>query len=405
MSSEIKAPEVEPVPAAYPVLPDDDVGRPLRRVFLLLAGGGVLILALIVGVTIYRLNDIPRVEFDQGAALDALGTVSDSELAEIQNEIIEFESEVIAEEVADEEAAIEDGDLLETVREQLSESEIDASYLAPYASGAPVADSLHDTYLLLGTDLSQLRADVIILVMLPRDDSAPVLTSLPRDLYLRNPCTQRNSRINAALFGCGDLVNGPELVALMVEDYTGVPVDHFAIVDFDGFTEVIDAFGGLEICVEHPVRDNKAELSLPAGCTQADGEVVLQWVRSRATKELVDGTWRTMAGVDDFARQQRQQNVLIDIANKLGSFSSIASLTDVAAGLASSVTFDAGMDLANLVQTGWSLRDINLSTIDRVRPSFANYITSSGAFVVVPTESFSDALELATLEVDTTEAS
>ena len=191
----------------------------------------------------------------------------------------------------------------------------------------------------------------------------------------------------------------------MVEEYTGVPIDHFAIVNFSGFTDVIDAFDGLEICVDHPVRDVKASLELSAGCTQADGEVVLQWVRSRATQELVDGSWHTMEGVDDFVRQERQQDVLIDIANKLGSFSSLASLTDVAAGLANAVTFDEGMDIAKLVQTGWALRDIGLATISRVQPGFRNYVTESGAFVVVPTASFADAFMAASVQVDTPQAS
>ena len=380
-------------------------GRPVGRALLFLAGGFGFIVMLVIGITLFQLSRVPRVEFDQSSALQALDEASEEVLAEIQEDISTFEADIIVQESADEAAAIEDGDLLATAREELSDSEITASYLAPYASGAAVADSLHDTYLLLGTDLSRLRADVIILVMLPRDGTEPVLTSLPRDLYLVNPCTGRTSRINGALFGCGDLVNGPELVALMVEGYTGVPVDHFAIVDFDGFTDVIDAFGGLEICVENPVRDRKSELSLPAGCTEADGEMVLQWVRSRATQELDNGTWGTMDGVDDFARQQRQQETLIDIADKLGSFDSVSSLANVAAGLANAVTFDDRMDLLELVQTAWDLKDIDLSNITRVQPGFRNYITESGAFVVVPTESFTDAFEMATMKVDMAAAS
>lgn len=405
MTSKTKIPDTEsPLPDRRTSDSGDHQGRPLTRVLLLLGGALVVVVILVVAVTLVRLNQIERVDFDQEAARQALETVSDEELAEIQEVVEEFEAEIIREEAQAEAenqvAAVQDGDLLEGVREQLSDSEINASYLVPYATGTPVADAEHDTFLLLGTDLSEFRADVIILVMLPRDGSEPILTSLPRDLYLPNPCTKRNSRINAALFGCGDIVNGEELISLMVEDFTGVPIDHFATVNFDGFTEVIDAFGGLEICVDNPVRDRKSDLSLPAGCTQADGEVVLQWVRSRSTQELVNGTWRVMEGVDDFARQQRQQDVLIDIANKLVSFSSIAALTDVAAGLAGSVTFDEGMDLPTLVQTAWNLRDVDLSSINRVQTGFRNYVTESGAFVVVPTETFTDAYDLAALDFD-----
>ena len=405
MSSHTILPDFESGPTKAGTLVAFLPGRPMLRAWLFLAAGFGLIAVFVIGVTLFQLSRIPRVAFDQDSARLALEGVSDEVLVEINEEISEFEADILVQENADVAAAIEDGDLLETAREELSDSEIDASYLFPFATGVAVDDSLHDSYLLLGTDLSKLRADVIILVMLPRDGTDPVLVSLPRDLYLPNPCTGRNSRINAALFGCGDIVNGPELVALMVEGYTGVPVDHFAIVDFEGFTDVVDALGGLEICVVYPVRDRKSELSLPSGCTDASGEIVLQWVRSRATQELVNGRWRIMEGVDDFARQQRQQETLIDIADKLGSFDTVTSLTNVAAGLANAVTFDERMDLGQLVQTAWALKDIDLSRINRVQPGFRNYITESGAFVVVPTESFSDAFDAATLRVDATEAS
>ena len=405
MTSHTTVPDAQSGPADAGTITVVRTWRPVGRALLFLGGGFGFIVLFVVGITLFQLNRIPRVEFDQATVEDRIDEASEEVLAEIQEAITTFEAETIVQEAADEAAAIEDGDLLATAREELSDSEITASYLVPFASGTPVADSVHDTYLLLGTDLSKLRADVIIFVMLPRDGSEPVLTSLPRDLYLFNRCKGQNSRINAALFGCSSVVNGPELVALMVEGYTGVPVDHFAIVDFDGFTDVIDAFGGLEICVDNPVRDRKSELSLPAGCTDADGEVVLQWVRSRATQERVDGTWGTMDGVDDFARQQRQQETLIDIANKLGSFDSITSLTNVAAGLANAVTFDDGMDLTELVTTAWALKDIDLSNITRVQPGFRNYITESGAFVVVPTKSFTDAFRAATIKIDSTAAS
>ena len=403
MSSETITPEpVTPEPRAETVdaepmeAESDGEKRPFRRVLLLLGGGFLAVVAIVVVVVVIRINAIERVDFDQDLAREALADVSAEDLAELRQAMGEAEAEITRDDILSQEQAIQDGDLLATAREELSDSEISASFLVPYATGVPVPDSLHDTYLLLGTDLSEFRADVIILVMLPRDGSEPVMVSLPRDTYLPNPCTKRNSRINAALFGCGDIVNGPELVALMVEDYTGVPVDHFTIVNFDGFTEVIDAFDGLTICVDNPVRDRKSDLSLPAGCSVADGESVLQWVRSRSTEELVNGSWRRIGGIDDFARQQRQQDVLLDIANKLGSFDSIASLTGVAAGLVNSVTFDEGMDLGSIVQTAWNLRDLDLSTIERLQPGFRHYLTSSGANVVVPTESFTDVYEAAT---------
>ena len=73
---------------------------------------------------------------------------------------------------------------------------------------------------------------------------APILVSIPRDLYVRNPCHEGWSRINAALGGCEGLASGTELIALMVQGYTGIEVDHVARLTFDGFASVVNALGG-----------------------------------------------------------------------------------------------------------------------------------------------------------------
>ena len=133
------------------------------------------------------------------------------------------------------------------------------------------------------------RADVIVLVLLPADGADPVMVSIPRDLYLPNPCIGGYTRINATLNGCGEAASGPELLSVAVEDFTGVEIDHFVVFDFEGFKAIVDRVGGVEICVEHAVRDSKTDppLDLPAGCTVADGAMTLSWVRSRHTQELV----------------------------------------------------------------------------------------------------------------------
>ena len=106
---------------------------------------------------------------------------------------------------------------------------------------------------------------------------------------LPNRCRQNYTRINETFFGCRDEINGPTLLALTVSDFTGIPIDHFALFTFDGFEEIVDELGGIEICTEYPVRDRKADLNLPGGCTLASGEQALAWVRSRSTQELIDG--------------------------------------------------------------------------------------------------------------------
>jgi LCP family protein required for cell wall assembly len=399
--TESDPPEVEAAEPSPGRFPEGQIARVV--VWTLIA---LLVGAIAVAAVVWRsLESIPTVPLEVDSARGRLQGVSAEDLLEQQAIAAQLEADTVAAEAADaEEALLADPDPIEGVRAALEGRDVNDLDIE-FAHGTPVPDGDHDTYLLIGSDLSEALADVIIYVLLPRDGSDPLLASLPRDLYLPNPCTQQNSRLNAALNGCGVFANGPELLSLMVEDYTGIKVDHFAIVNFEGFTEVIDAFGGLEICVEHAVRDRKSFLSLPAGCTQADGETVLQWVRSRRTQELVDGEWRLQEGVDDFVRQDRQQQVLLDIAGKLGSFSSITAFSRVLAGLANSLTFDDSLNVPAMAQTAWELRGIDLDTVQRVKPGTEGYRTDHQAYVQLPTETFTDALANVQVEVDTTEAS
>jgi hypothetical protein len=82
-------------------------------------------------------------------------------------------------------------------------------------------------------------------------------------------------RINAGLNGCGERATGPELLTVMVEDFTGRGVDNYVKLDFDGFTELIDTVGGVRVCREHRTRE-PGLFELPAGCSRLDGETYLK---------------------------------------------------------------------------------------------------------------------------------
>ena len=120
-------------------------------------------------------------------------------------------------------------------------------------------------------------ADAILLWLAPTNGDDPALVSNPRDLLVVDPCIGVETKLDRTFAGCGDDVSGPELVALAVEDYTGITVDHYAAFGFDAFVEVIDSLGGVEVCVNHALREGTTAL-LPAGCSTADGATTLAWV-------------------------------------------------------------------------------------------------------------------------------
>ncbi|MDJ0496526.1 MAG: LCP family protein [Acidimicrobiia bacterium] len=264
---------------------------------------------------------------------------------------------------------------------------------ATAVTATPTEEGVYDTYMLVGSGFGDILADVIILVMLPTDGSSPLMVSLPRDLYLPNRCTQGYTRLNANLNGCGDDINGPTLLSGAVEDFTGIEVDHFALFTFEGFEQIIDEVGGVEICIDYPVRDRKAELNLPAGCTNADGAQALAWVRSRSTLEYVDGAWRIMEDVSDLTRNDRQQDMILAMLEKAAEFDSPQEMAGVVRSLTNAFTLDDQLGLSEVISVAWDLRGLKATDIVRLKVPVSNYETNDGAQVLVATRPFDALLE------------
>lgn len=119
------------------------------------------------------------------------------------------------------------------------------------------------------------RTDTIILV---HTGSGPTsLVSLPRDTYVPIAGHGRN-KLNAAFS-----IGGPALLTRTVEQVTGLRINHFAEVGFGGFAGMVDAVGGVRLCLPMALKDPKAGLDVPAGCQTLNGAQALGYVRTRAT--------------------------------------------------------------------------------------------------------------------------
>jgi LCP family protein required for cell wall assembly len=260
----------------------------------------------------------------------------------------------------------------------------------PEATSPELPDGMFASYLLVGQEGP--RADAMLLILLPSDGSSPILASLPRDLYVMNPCIDDYARLNTGLGGCKGVAGGAELLALMVQTYTGIQVDHFARIDFSGFADIIDAIGGVDICVDNAVRDEKAQLDLPAGCSHVSGDQALAWVRTRHTEEFVDGEWQPVPGASDLTREQHQQDMLFKIAGRLASFSSLGAFSSVANQVASVIHLDSRFAFGDAVSLAWSFRGVTASAVRRVHVPVKDYVTPEGAWVLLPTETFNATL-------------
>ena len=174
-------------------------------------------------------------------------------------------------------------------------------------SGAP--NTPGTTYLIAGSDSRENgpikenvkgeRADTIMLLHVP--ESGPsALISLPRDIYVPIPGNNSN-KINAA-FSFG----GAPLLVKTVEGLTGMTVDHYVEIGFGGVTGLVDAVGGVELCLDYDVNDKPSKLNWKAGCHQADGDTALAFARMRKQDPL-----------GDIGRAMRQRQVVSAVAAKL----------------------------------------------------------------------------------------
>lgn len=247
--------------------------------------------------------------------------------------------------------------------------------------------------LVAGSDTQEIvtgeRADVIM-VGLVADGLAPALVSLPRDLWVANPCTGSRTRLNAGLRGCGDERSGPQLLSQMVAQVVDTDVDHHLVLDFAGFTEVVDAAGGVPVCVERPTRQVDLGLELDPGCQTVDGRTALAWVRSRATEERIDGRWQRVEGVDDLTRTARQRELTVGLLARLGDLDDPGRLLDTGRALRTHATVDDDLGVDGALALVSQLGDSD--EVVRVEPRVEPHTTDGGAQVLRLAESVADAL-------------
>src|SRR4051794_22580860 len=119
------------------------------------------------------------------------------------------------------------------------------------------------------------RTDTIMVAHIPDNSTKPTLLSLPRDSQVKIPGHGTN-KINAA-FSLG----GPALLTQTVEGATGLHIDHYAEIGFGGFAKIVDAIGGVDMCVDKDMSDTYTGINIKAGCQSLDGRSALGFVRMR----------------------------------------------------------------------------------------------------------------------------
>ena len=150
-------------------------------------------------------------------------------------------------------------------------------------------------------DLTSVRADTIMLLYRPPTGRS-VLVSLPRDSYVPIPGFGQD-KLNAAY-----AYGGPALLAETVELVTGVRLDGYLEIGFDGFASLVNAVGGVEVCTDIALQDDFSGLDLPVGCSTLDGTQALAYVRMRYADPR-----------GDIGRAERQREVIGKVVSQAAS--------------------------------------------------------------------------------------
>ena len=221
------------------------------------------------------------------------------------------------------------------------------------------------------------RSDVMMLVHIPEDNSSAYIMSFPRDLYVDIPGKGKD-RINAAL-----AYGGVPLTVATVENYTGIPIDHVALIDFEGITGLVDTLGGVDVEVSKTFSVHGKNFT--QGVQHMDGETALIYVRQRYA--FADG---------DFQRNRNQQALLKGIVNKLLSRDTLSDplkLRDAIASISPFLTTDDALTSTTMLDVGLSLRSIRSSDLYFLSvPHGEPMMTSGGASVVATDEKGMDTL-------------
>ena len=265
------------------------------------------------------------------------------------------------------------------------------------------------TYLLVGSDrrsensslsrgfVQGQRADVIILALINKNNDSVSLVSIPRDLLIKNSCTQEIQRINST-FEINDCGNSAENLSANILNITGLLVDHFALFTFEGFEKIIDSLDGVEICLEQAQREGYS-FELKAGCQIVNGSVALNWVVSRNTEVMVGdkiidengndaSSWKPMSGVSDLYRVKKQQQIVISLLNRLNEFNSYTDLYNLIKALELTFTIDENLTIPNATQMLWGYRNFDFSEVNKLTVPTKPYRTEDGKEVLVLTQDF-----------------
>ncbi len=206
-------------------------------------------------------------------------------------------------------------------------------------------------------------SDTTILLHLSADRKRAYGVSIPRDAMVERPtCLSKNGKTELPggirQFNAAFAVGGPACTVRTVEHLTNIHIDHFVVVNFAGFKDMVNAVHGVTVCVPTEVNDDVGHIHLPQGTYKVNGNQALDYVRVRHDLGAPTG---------DIGRMKRQQAFISAMISKVysaGTLTNPVRLYKFLDAATSSLSTDAGFaHLKDLADLGRSIKGIGLDKI------------------------------------------
>lgn len=230
-----------------------------------------------------------------------------------------------------------------------------------------------------GENPDQARTDTMILISIDPQNKTAGMLSIPRDLYVPLPDRNAQDRINTA-----HALGGPEYAMRTVEFNFGVPVHHYARLNFDAVVQIITYLGGVDVFVDQDINDTQYPdqnfgydpFYLPAGYHHLDGATALKYMRTRH-------------GASDFYRLRRQQQVIMALRDRILSSDALVKVVPNTPIILQSLrgAIDTSLNPAQIIALAGLVKDIPTDQIARVaidETATKYWTTPQGASVLVP---------------------
>ena len=222
------------------------------------------------------------------------------------------------------------------------------NYLLVGSDSRASADPNDADYASMGSEEKNpgMRSDTLILLRYDTNAKSVSMMSIPRDLWVRMSDNDKFSRVNAGY------QRGADVLLRTIERALNIPIHHYIEVNFSGFKKIVDAIGGVHLCVPRGSRDKATGFFIGhKGCKLLTGSKALAYARSRHFEEKIDGQWQP-EGTGDVGRGTRQRAFISLLAKEAARYIAQNPLDahNVLDSFAQAVSVDDGLDLIDLAR-------------------------------------------------------